>query len=648
MRSKVGIPLSLFLISIILCTALITNVSASTEIALGEAQRSLYVNCGISGSNVLIVDRPQLRMLTHSSGKTVVVSVDSSKCLHIKVISSMGVILANTLITTPSSTGRTGAIAEYDANNVIITCDGPISGSTTLTFYFILYNINTFVQTSYPTTWSGSGASAILNIGQLFYYSGAWYCPAYSISYTSGYLTRMCKFVVATLTASNIALSGSLGLSLDMGFQDPDNLKMLYLIACQSTPDYYSFDCSTNTFSLLATNPFANEYPDFPTYANMQTYLGGGIYHVGTYYYVYHSWLFSFLSGATTGTREVKTVHWTGQFNNSITSGTLISQVRKEQISVDSSSSYSTASGISWGYLHITVGAYSQDIYAYYQDIYGGKYISRDTCHITDITAMSGTFDSIATLKGVDGVDFTYKSYDANIGKNPMYGVSYQEVDNSNSYLYIGETATTVNFTETFSYSPTDNPLLTGKTYILTWIIYKNGIIDYSGDTYQFFYDGVSMKTGILDSNGKAIINIMINIAGPHSFQIKIYDTTTGAELFAGAVRNYTVVASVPPTGGPPSGPVLTTYYSDIFMFWLPVGIIVFLPLVACTMLGAKICWRSGCYNRHDIRWSNRDNRRNSHRNNTSICSIPTCNIDSNWISNVISQRFKWWWWWRC
>ena len=612
MRSKVGIPLSLFLISIILCTALITNVSASTEIALGEAQRSLYVNCGISGTNVLIVDRPQLRLLTHSSGKTVVVSVDSSYSLHLKVISSAGVILANTQITTPSTTGITGAIAEYDANNVIITCGGAITGLTTLKFYFILYNINTFTQTPYLTSWSGSGASAILNIGQLFYYSGAWYCPAYSASYTSGYLTKMCKFVVATLTASNIALSASLGLSLDMGFQDSDNLKMLYLIACKSTPDYYSFDCSSNTFSLLATNPFANEFPNYPAYANMQTYLGGGIYQSGTYYYVYHSWCFSFLSGGTTGTREVKTVHWTGQFNNSITSGTLISQVRKEQISVDSSSSYSTASGISWGYLHLTVGAYSQDIYAYYQDIYGGKYISRDTCHITDITAMSGTFDSVATLKGVDGVDFTYKSYNANIGKNPMYGVSYQEVDNSNSYLYIGETATTVNFTETFSYSPADNPLLTAKTYTLTWIIYKNGIIDYSGDTYQFFYDGVSMKTGILDGNGKAIISIMINIAGPHSFQIKIYDTATGTELFAGLVRNYTVSASVPPTTGPPSSPVLISYYSDIFMFWLPVGIIVFLPSSSLHYARCKICGRSRGYNRHDIRWSNGNNRGNS------------------------------------
>ena len=72
--------------------------------------------------------------------------------------------------------------------------------------------------------------------------------------------------------------------------------------------------------------------------------------------------------------------------------------------------------------------------------------------------------------------------------------------------LYIGETATVTNYSESFSYSPADNPLLTGKWYTLTWIIYKNGIIDYSNDTYKIFYDGVSMKTGILDGNGKAII----------------------------------------------------------------------------------------------------------------------------------------------
>jgi hypothetical protein len=578
-----------------LCSALVTNVSASTEIALGADERSLYVNCGISGTNVLIVDRPQLRLLSHSSGKIIVMSVDSSMRLWIKVISNTGVILATTQITTPSTTGITGSIVELDATTVLITCGGAITGTTTLNFYFIKYNINTYTQTAYLTSWSGSGASAIMNIGQLFYYSGAWYCPAYSLSYSSGYLTKMCKFIVATNTPSNLALSGSLGLTLDMGFQDLNNLKMLYLIACKSTPDYYSYDCSTNTFSLLATNPFPNEFPTYPAYANMQTYMGGGIYQSGTYYYVYHTWLFSFLNtGTSPGIRWVKTVHWTGKFNNSITSGTLISQVRKEQISVDSSSSVSAAPGISWGYLHITVGAYSQDIYAYYQDIYGGKYISRDTCHITDITAMSGSFDSIATLKGVDGVDFTYKSYDANIGKNPMFGVSYQEVDNSNSYLYIGESATTVNFTETFSYSPADNPLLTAKTYTLTWTIYKNGIIDYSGDTYKFFYDGLSMKTGILDGSGRAIISIMINIAGPHSFQIKIYDTATGTELFAGLVRNYTVVASVPPTSGPPSGPVLTTYYSDLFIFWLPVAMIVFLPTISLTLAGAKYAGGAG------------------------------------------------------
>ena len=565
-----------------LCTALITNVSASTEIALGAAERSLYMASGVTGVSVLKVDRPELRILSHSSGKTVILSVDSSSHLFVNVISSIGVILTKTQITTPTTISVSGSVREYDVNNVIITCGAASGDFKTLYLYFILFNINTFTQTAYNVNWSHNSATAMLKIGQLYYYNGIWYTPIYTYGASTYQYYYMCKFTKATLTASKVTIQYNEATTVGreiMGFQYIDNPKMLYLVLVLTNyiPLYYSYDCSSDTSSLLATNPFNNEYPNYPAYANMLTYMGGGIYQSGTFYYVYHSWCFSFLSGATTGTREVKTVHWAGQFNNSITSGTLISQVRKEQISVDSSSSYSTASGISWGYLHVTVGAASQDIYAYYQDIYGGKYISRDTCHITDITAMSGTFDSIATLKGVDGVDFTYKSYDANIGKNPMYGVSYQEVDNSNSYLYIGETATTVNFTETFSYSPADNPLLTGKTYTLTWTIYKNGIIDYSGDTYQFFYDGVSMKTGILDGNGRAIISIMINIAGPHSFQIKIYDTATGTELFAGLVRNYTVSASVPSGGTIPSSPVLTTYYTDLFMFWLPVGIIVFL-----------------------------------------------------------------------
>lgn len=573
--------------SILLCSALITNVSASTEIALGAAERSLYVNNGISGWTNIIVNRPQLRILTHSSGKTIVASLDSSYHLHIKVISSAGVILADTTITTPASIGQMGQIVEFDANNVLIAC----ALFNSFTFYFIKYHISTYSQTPYSTSWSGSGSLAIMRIGQLYYYSGIWYTPVYSVSYSGGYLTRMCKFTGSS--ASNVALS-STAINLEMGFQDPNDLKMLYLIDCKSTPDYYKYDCSTDTLSLLATNPFSGEYPDYPAYANMQTYLGGGIYQSGTYYYVYHAWLFSFLSGATTGTRRVKTVHWTGEFNNSITSGTLISQVRKERISVDSSASYAAAPGISWGYLHLIPASPTQDVYAYYQDIYGGKYISRDTLHITDLTTMSGTFDSIATLKGVDSLDFTYKSYDANIGKNPMYGVSYQEVDNSNSYLYIGESATVVNYSETFSYSPADSPLLTNKWYTFTWIIYKNGLIDYSNDTYQVFFDGLSSKTGTLDGSGKAITSVMNSIVGPHSFQIKIYDATTGNLVFTGTIRNYTFVVSTPPSGGVPSAPTLIGFYSDIFMFWLPVGIIVFLPLVACTMLGAKYAGGAG------------------------------------------------------
>lgn len=575
-------------ISIILCSTLVTSVSASTEIALGAAERSLYINCEIIGVNTLRVSRPQQRVLQHSSGKTVIMSLDSSSRIHIKVISSVGVILADTLITTPSSTGMSGAIAEYDTNNVIITC----AEVGNFRVYFIIYNISTFTQTPHETGWTGSGAEAIFRIGQLYYYNGVWYTPVHAYSYLGGSNTHMCKYTVATSTASNTDLSVTE--YFEMGFQDPNDLKMLYLIACKSTPDYYKYDCSTGTLSLLATNPFSGEYPDFPAYANMQTYLGGGIYQEGTYYYVYHAWLFSFLSGVTTGTRQVKTIHWTGKFNNSISSGTLISQVRKEHIDYDSSYATESTPGISTGYLTTSSNSPTQNIQTFYQELLSGKFISLDTHHILDITTMDGTFTSNLYARGVDNIYFTYKDTDANIAKNFAYPISYQEVDNSNSYLYMGE-ATMINiFSETFSYSPPDSPLITNKYYTLTWTIYKNGIIDYSGDTYQFFYDGVSMKTGILDSNGRAIINVMVNIAGSHSFQIKIYDTGTGAQLFAGLIRNYNVSASTPPSGGAPSAPTLIGFYSDIFMFWLPVGIIVFLPLVACTMLGAKYAGGAG------------------------------------------------------
>jgi hypothetical protein len=106
-------------------------------------------------------------------------------------------------------------------------------------------------------------------------------------------------------------------------------------------------------------------------------------------------------------------------------------------------------------------------------------------------------------------------------------------------------------------------------------------------------FDGLLMKTGTLN-NGKAIISIMVNTSGQHTFQILILDGLTEELLFVGAVRTYTFSSSVTPSNEIPTPPTLIGYYSDIFMVWLPIGIVVFLPLVSCTMLGAKYAGSAG------------------------------------------------------
>jgi hypothetical protein len=285
------------------------------------------------------------------------------------------------------------------------------------------------------------------------------------------------------------------------------------------------------------------------------------------------------------------------KFNNSISSGTLLLQNWITDYNLDSSSNTSASCGLSWGYMSHVQDSSTFDVYTYYQDIYSGSYISKVTYHITDIELDPASFTSETIYQGFDNIDWKYISYDAQMFNDIQHGISYHLISDVESYLSVGGPILGKIYTFTDSYAPVDSPLLTNKGYVVTYIVYVNGAADDYNETAKIFVDGIERMTKSIPSSGsnvgKVIFNMLIGTAGTHSTMIKIYNNLGNYEAISDET-SYTFVSSPPPVGGVPPAPTLIGFYSDIFLVWLPIGIIVFLPLVACTMLGAKYAGGAG------------------------------------------------------
>jgi hypothetical protein len=394
--------------------------------------------------------------------------------------------------------------------------------------------------------------------------------------------------------------------AISYGFLDSTNA-LIYFFTTNSanTIEYFVFNIGAGTITSLCVNPTTGHYPDENQfrygYGNFINYYGGGILTSGTYLYLYHSWSWSYRTGAAypggSGVRYVETVFWYSKFNNSISSGTLLEQHCIYDSKSDTSLSTSSICGLSWGYTYHIITANTFTMYTYYQDIYAGKNISRVTYYITDITSDPIAFTSIDIIQGMDNIDWKYISSDAQLGKDIIHGISYHMVTSANTYLVIGDPIFGKIYTFSDSYAPADDPLLTNKNYVMTYNIYVNGIADDYNETAKIFVDGVERITKSIPSSGsnvgKITFNMMIGTAGIHSIILKIYNNAGVYEALSDEYL-YTFIASTTPTGDVPSAPTLIGFYSDIFMLWLPIGIIVFLPLVACTMLGAKYAGGAG------------------------------------------------------
>jgi hypothetical protein len=563
-----------------------------------------------SGRHDTLQSPPQFRILKHSSGKIIILTCSVTlQRYFVNVYSSSGVELASVDISSAYTDNICGgpSIAEIDSNYILISLG---VGGASAKVYFVKFHITTYTFTSKSTTFTTSGAAAINKLGQLIYDNGYFYVFVYDYGYSSGAGYGIARYSVAGDSASKLGetvLAHSNYMMPPYGYLDTANNDIYYMMVDTATDtiNYLVFDIATGLFSTLCVNPSSGGFPLYNSflygYGNFINYYGGGIYTSGTYLYLYHCWSFSERTGAAypagSGVRYVETCFWYGKFNNSISSGTLLEQHYIMDYELDSSSNISASCGIGWGYIYNNPATPTFAIYTYYQDIYAGANIAKVTYTITDITSDPVVFTSSSIMQGMDNIDWKYISKDAQLGKDQIHGIAYHLQDNVNSYLVTGDPILGKVYTFSDSYAPADSPLLTNKNYVMTYNIYVNGVADDLNETAKIFVDGIERITKSIPSSGSNVgtitFNMLIGTAGIHSIILKIYNNVGDLDGISGEY-SYTFITSTTPTGGVPSAPTLIGFYSDLFMIWLPIGIIVFLPLTACTMLGARYAGGAG------------------------------------------------------
>jgi hypothetical protein len=582
---------------------------AYTQTAIGDDEFSTGNYMALSGRYITIQSPPQMRLLHHSSGKVIIITCSVTIYHHyfVNIYSSDGIELGSVDIYntySSSSIGGGPSVIELDSTYILISlaCDAKI--------VFVKFNIITFTFTYKTVTFTTSGGSCVDRLGPLIKHEGYCYVFVYDYGYSGGGGYGIARYNISGDSASKVAETVAPNAVNQMppyGYLDADNdiIYYIYTMEGTNTLHIYVYNISGGTITDLLTCPSSGHYPssnDFRYgYGNFINYYGGGILTSETYFYLYNSWSWSYRTGANypdgSGVRHVQTVFWYAKFNNSISAGTLLEQHCIVGDSYDSSSSVSASCGISWGYIYQNPTTETFDIYTYYQDIYAGSNISRVTYHITDITTDPTAFTSSNITQGMDNIDWKYISKDAQLGKDQIHGIAYHLVDDVNSYLVTGDPILGKVYTFSDSYAPADSPLLTNKNYVMTYNIYVNGVADDLNETAKIFVDGIERITKSIPSSGANVgtitFNMMVGTAGIHSVTLRIYNSVGELDGISDEYP-YTFVTSVTPSGDIPSAPTLIGFYSDIFMLWLPIGIIVFLPLVACTMLGAKYAGGAG------------------------------------------------------
>lgn len=595
-----GLLTAFIFICLFVSTGIINAVG--TQISLGSA----YI-----ADDHDSVTRPQIRTLTHTNGDTVIVSMDSAtsiSALRVKVVSPSGSILSSVNIAGLSGTAIEGgeSLIQLNSTSVLIAVGSIYYYSSTqhAEFYLIPYNIVTGSYRLINGQLGSSGTNYIGKIGQLFTYNNIFYCPFVY----NGVSLYMAKFVVSTRTLTLNNLSQSVNDGEIMGFESGG---IIYMMCSTGSTDstQYAYSCTSGLIANLISSNNNFDYPSQDAYDNIVTYIGGGLVTNGIYHYLYQMWCYSTLSGE--GVSEVITNMWIGKFNATISATTNKASIEKSYTATDSSGSISLSPNLNWGWYHASSST-AITIYSYYFDAYASKLISRVTLATSNITLLTNNFDSIIILKGVDNEDFNFYTGNGNtvgnIAKDPNLPMTYEEVDNTHSYIWVGGNSTpTTNYSATLSYTPQDNPLVIGKYYIFTYTISNNGVVSNSLQYYSIYVNGIDMMDGNT-SNGIITFTPSFSIIGSYGYQLFVY---TGSTLvYTGTQYNYNVVTGSTSNGngnnnggnggstsnttiGSQLGNIASGYY-NLAVIWIPLGLFVLVPMIGLALLCAKYAGATG------------------------------------------------------
>jgi len=469
---KKVIPIMLIAIMLLGNNAQLVN--ASTLIELGNKYSATTDPYG------------EARIITHVSGKIITANQHyasaGAQCILKIYITSETVILFSPEIALGTGGYTNGvtvlAITNYSATEALVWyfLNTSVGGGTQY-FGLIKINVNagtytdyshSIVLNSYPQMGftKVDGANAYFVSTNMCYSAGVWHLGVWVFKYTG---------TAVSDTYSNVFGYSYVGNTVYSKFiQNPlvDNEAIGYAQLTGTNQIYYlKVNFVSLSAEVVALHSSSGQYADSYTKT-----LGMGVYEdtVLSQVYFWMCWVYP-----TTSSSKYRYDVFLEKmkFNNTISAGSLVSQSCITNYVVDVYTHSGIAQGAYWGY---ALSNSTEIDITLYIDVYapGASYLGILNFYDVDLTDMVGSafsdwesypaeWDTNSVVPTVTDTDFIYRLPTGNAQLNELDAMYNHIITNVGSFAY--------NVEINLSYSPTDNPLYTQKTYTFTATITSDG-----------------------------------------------------------------------------------------------------------------------------------------------------------------------------
>jgi len=371
---------------------------------------------------------------------------------------------------------------------------------------------------------SGSSASTNLdgNLGSIYKYSGdnKFYVSGNSYYYKSA--TRYLSMFIGkfdsstnTITISSTVMGNKYAHSIfDLHNSTVTYNQFVYILTStmeDNTAQFYYMDMSGFTLNVLCNYPAGGNFPD----SRRINLLKAGIHEAGDIKYLYFTWEYSYTSASV---RLIRLCQSRSVYNITITSATLLASGRSEMII---SPNLATSSESAWS---IGISTVKENATVYFVNVVDNAYhISKYECNITDWLdyGVFNTWNYEFTAIADNELDITWGTQITNMVIYTSTGNMEVLENQGNTELYL-ITPLYIEYDITLTYTPSDNPLLTDKSYLFTFTTYANTLP--TALKYISYYDNTQFGAGITGSNGQKQFTFTTSVGGIHIITIKLYD----------------------------------------------------------------------------------------------------------------------------